>query len=194
MSITRRAFFRDAVLGACTLPGLISSFELERAADFARIDEVVFDARQSAALEFAKTAARLGARTRAIRGDVTERCFEDLCVRWRAKRAPIAGLTDFRSLFLLQMMAGDLGLRPVLRIHHGIRAGTVVHEAFGVQAYRAISDEYLAQCGERWACEAARLVFGLPRDLAGTARRMGNIGEANLQALGSRALVTWVLA
>jgi len=194
MPITRRAFFRDAVLGACTLPGLISSFELGRAADFERIDEIVFDARRSAALEFAETAAGLGARTRAIRGDLVERCFEDLCVRWRTRRVPIAGLTDFRSLFLLQAMAADVGLHPVLRIHHGIRAGTVIHEAFGAQAHRAITDEYFAQCGERWACEAARLVFELPWNLAGKARRSGNLGEANADTLGSRALVTWVLA
>ena len=181
-------------MGACALHGSISACEPERVPDSGFIDEIVFDARQSDALQFAETAAVLGANTRAIRGEVTDRCFEDLYALWRTKRAPVAGLTDFRTLFLLQRMAADVGLQPVLRIHHGIRAGTAVHEAFGAQAYRAACDEYFARCGECWGRDAARLVVHLSRDLAGAPRHSGNIGAANRQALGSRALVTWMLA
>jgi hypothetical protein len=152
----------------------------------------------------------MGASTRAIYGDVCDRCFEDVYARWRAATAApagitdlagktglagktaLAGITDFRSLFFLQAMAADTGLRTVLRIHHHFN--TAAHEAFGARAFRALSDERLGCSGERWASEAARLVLSLPSAADGTAQRNSNLGEANQRALGSRALVSWVMA
>jgi hypothetical protein len=193
MPITRRAFFRDALLGASALPGWAACGALERPPKL-QLQQIIFDARRPHALEFAEMARRMGASTRAIRGDVSARWFEDFCVRWRTRRTAVAGITDFRSLFFLQAMAADAGLRPVLRIHHGASRDTSAHEAFGAQAYRAMSDERLGCSGERWASAAARLVLSLPAGAVSAPRPPGNLGEANERALGSRELVTWVMA
>ena len=205
MSITRRTFLRGAGFSACALPlWACAQSAGQQCLRHLQYEEVIFDARQSHALAFAETARQLGARTRAIRGDISAECFQDVCARWRttrwrAPRTAVAGITDFRSLFLLQTMAADAGLRTVLRVHHHSHAETPVHEAFGVQLYRGMSDARLAHCGEGWAPRVARLVLGLPvRGLpprgAGPVPPAGNMDEANLGSLGSRALVTWVMA
>jgi len=205
MTITRRTLLRGAVFSACALPGWASAQGAGlRRLRYLQYEEVFFDARRSHALAFAETARQLGARTRAIRGDISAASFQDVCARWHSTRwrAPgtaVAGITDFRSLFLLQTIAADAGMRTVLRIHHHARAETIAHEAFGVHRYRDMADARLAQCGEGWAPQVARLVLGLPEGGlpargAGTVPPAGNMGEANLRALGSRALVTWVIA
>jgi hypothetical protein len=162
-------------------------------------DQVLFDARRSHALAFAEKARQLGARTRAISGDVADAGLLDLAahrnaVQSRARRTAVAGMTDFRSLFLLQAIAADAGLHPVLRIHHPVLGKITGHEAFGAPLYRFMSEVRLKECGEYWAPQAARLVLGLPAPAAYTPPQAGNLGEANLRSLGSRALVTWVMA
>jgi hypothetical protein len=200
MTITRRTFLRGAGFSACALPlWACAQSAGQQCLRHLQYEEVIFDARQSHALAFAETARQLGARTRAIRGDISAECFEDArarwhTTRWRAPRTAVAGITDFGSLFLLQTMAADAGLHTVLRIHHHTNDGTTTHEAFGVQRYRAVADARLAQCGEGWAPQVARLVLGLLARGAGPAPPAGNLDEANLRALGSRALVTWVMA
>ncbi len=192
MSITRRAFFRNAIWGACALPGWISSSELLQRPK-ARVDRIVFDARRPHALEFADTARRMGVSTHAIRGDVADRGLEDLCTPWRTQRTAVAGITDFRSLFLLQAMAADAGMRAVLRIHHRASGFAAAHDAFGAPAYRTWADACLAGSGERWASAAARLVLSLPQGGPAVPRQTGNLGAADQHALGSRELVTWVI-
>jgi len=189
MSITRRAFLQSAIWGACVLPGWAAV--QPRVLHFA---QVIFDARRSHALVFAETARRLGASTHAIYGDVNDRWFQHVRRQWISKRIPVAGITDFRALFLLQTMAADAGLHPVLRIHHGMRGESAAHEAFGAQAYRLMSDERLADCGECWAPEVARLILSLPQGAANASRHHGSLDEANMRTLGSMGLVTWVMA
>jgi hypothetical protein len=199
VSTTRRDFLRSVALGVGALPSWPSSVLTERPSvlqpmRLLRLERVFFDARQPHGLAFAETARQLGARTRAIRSDVGDPWYQELCRRWRTKRTPVAGITDFRSLFLLQMMAADAGLRPVLRIHHCARGEPGVHEAFGARLYRALSDARLKNGGECWGREAARLVLSLPERDAPRMRDTGNLREADLRALDSKALVTWVIA
>ena len=192
MSITRRAFLRGAILGACALPCWTLS-ELGRTARL-QVDQVIFDARRDHALAFAETAQRLGAKTRALSGDAAQRECRDLFVRSKTEKTALAGLTDFPSLFLLQAMAADVGLYPVLRIHHRMRLDMDTHEAFGLQSYRAICDARFARRSASWAAEAALLVLTLPARESNAVRQADNLREANLCVLASRALVTWVMA
>jgi hypothetical protein len=202
VSTTRRTFLQSLALCVSALPNWPSSVLTQRprvrqATGLLRLDQVFFDARRPHALAFAETARQLGARTRAIWGDAGDPWHQEIFRRWGTRRTPLAGITDFRSLFLLQIMAADVGLRPVLRIHHGARGESAVHEAFGARTYRSLSDARLANCGECWGGEAARLVLRLPRlpeREARTMRDAGNLREADLRALNSRALVTWVIA
>jgi hypothetical protein len=199
MSTTRRAFLQSVALSVCALPSCSSSALTARPivrqpTGLLQIERVFFDARQTHALAFAETARQWGARTRAIWGDVDDRWYEELCRRWRTKRTAVAGMTDFRSLFLLQMMAADAGLRPVLRIHHGARGDSAAHEAFGAHMYRALTEARLANGGGYWSRKTARLVLSLPECDALTMRLTSNLHEANLRPLDSKALVTWVIA
>lgn len=199
MSTTRRAFLQSVALSVCAQPSWCSSSLTARPGagqptGLLRIARVLFDARRTHALAFAEAARQCGARTRAICADVDDRWYEELCRRWRTKRTPVAGMTDFRSLFLLQMMAADAGLRPVLRIHHGARGESAAHQAFGAHMYRALTGARLGDGGEDWSRETARLVLSLPECDALTMRLTGNLHEANLHPLDSKALVTWVIA
>jgi hypothetical protein len=193
MSITRRAVLQGAIVGACTLRGWAAA-QRPRLPRRVQLDHVIFDARRSRALAFAETAQRLGASTHATYGDVHDSWFQHLRGRWNTRRTPVAGLTDFRSLFLLQTMAADAGLHPVLRIHHRKRDESDDHEAFGAQAYQDLSEARLANCGENWAHEAARLVLSLPEAAANALPHDGNLVEADLRTLSSTELVTWVIA
>ena len=192
MSITRRAFLQGAMLGACALPCWMMS-ELARS-EHLQVDHVIFDARRYHALAFAETARRLGANTCAFSSDAAQRECRDLFVRSKTEKTALAGLTDFPSLFLLQAMAADVGLYPVLRIHHRMRQDMDTHEAFGLQSYRAICDARFARRSASWAAEAAHLVLTLPARESNAVRQADNLREANLCVLASRALVTWVMA
>ena len=189
MLTSRRAFLQSVALSTCALPNWLPPH-----ADLLRIERVFFDARRTPALAFAESARELGARTHAVRGDVDDPSYRELSRRWQSKRAPIAGMTDFRTLFLLQTMAEDAGLRPVLRIHHRVWNGSAAHDTFGAHRYRVLAVKCLAVRGESWNREIARLVMNLPECDAMTMHRSGNLCEANLRALASKSLVTWVIA
>jgi hypothetical protein len=144
----------------------------------------------------------LGGQVHALSGDIDDPCYDELRRRWRIAPTPVAGLTEFRALFLLQMMASDAGMRTVLRIHHGGHAANLAHEAFGSDAYRAAAIADLSRAGMHWSCAAARLLMclrvGDSRDPEagdpGTGRCAAQMSAANLRALDSRALVTWAIA
>jgi hypothetical protein len=180
------------MLGACAMPAWTLS-RLGRP-ERLRVDQVIFDARRCHALAFADAAQRLGATTRALFGDACHREYRDLFARSQSATTAVVGLTDFRSLFFLQLMAADAGLRPILRIHHGSRDAIDTHEAFGPRAYRTIANARFARRADYWAREAAYLVLNLPARELDAVRHADNLCEANLGLLASRAMVTWVMA
>ncbi len=79
------------------------------------IHRAVYDSRFPAACAFAAEAALKGWPTRAIQGDVTDLWYHDLALKWRQGPAPIAGVTAVNSLFCLERLAWDAGLRVVSR-------------------------------------------------------------------------------
>jgi hypothetical protein len=192
MSITRRAVLQGAILGACSLRVWPAS--RLRPGERLTVEQVIFDARRYHALAFAAAAQRHGASARAFCGDVAQAESHDLFAGLRTRKTAVAGLTDFPSLFLLQAMAADAGLRPILRIHHRTPGGVPVHETFGAHALRAFCESRFARCGDHWANEAAHVVLNLPAPEVGAPSYADNLKEANLRVLASRALVTWVMA
>jgi hypothetical protein len=163
-------------------------------------DRIFFDPRRAHALAFGETARQLGVRTHALSGEVDDPCYDDLQRRWRIARTPVAGITDFRALFLLQMLASDAGLRPVLRIHHCRHGASTVHEVFGSSAYRETLHVRLSHAGMHWSRAAARLVLDLAANDLGDVNELSemcrdaDMSTANMRALDSRALVTWAIA
>jgi hypothetical protein len=111
-SLTRRRMIGAGVALVCvpaidvSLRGFPSSSAPFRA---------IYDERFDAGLAYAREAAVLGWVTRAIRGDVTQVWFHELAVRWKHGPAAIAGLTTPDSLFVLERLGWDVGMRVIER-------------------------------------------------------------------------------
>jgi hypothetical protein len=85
----------------------------------------IFDERFEAGRRFGADALSRGWVTRAIRGDVTHVWFHELSLRWKRGPAPIAGLTTAGSLFVLERLSWDVGMRVTVRQAHA--ATDLVH-------------------------------------------------------------------
>ena len=103
-----------AGLAASVLPMDLIARQARAQAPLA-IHRAIYDERFDAGHAFAVQARRRGWSVRAIRGDVTDLWFNELSVRWKQSPAPIAGLTAKNSLFCLERLAWDAGMRVVSR-------------------------------------------------------------------------------
>ena len=74
-------------------------------------DKVIFDQRFPQARDFAQQAREAGLDCVAIEGDITHLYFHDLSLRWNRGPTTIAGLSTKASLFCLEMLARDRGMR-----------------------------------------------------------------------------------
>ena len=79
----------------------------------------IYDERFEDGRRFAADALSRGWITRAIRGDVTQVWFHELSVRWKRGAAPIAGVTTAQSLFVLERLSWDVGMRVTVRDNTG---------------------------------------------------------------------------
>lgn len=77
------------------------------------LDMVVFDQRFHKGREFAQHAREAGLDCAAIEGDITRLYFKDLSLRWNRGPTTLAGLSTKASLFCLEMLARDHGMRLV---------------------------------------------------------------------------------
>jgi hypothetical protein len=108
---SRRTFLQIA-LGGATLAPLAVRDALDRSAGASpRLYKAIFDRRFPASIAFALDAERRGVPVHGIAGDVTALWYHDLYFAWRRGPAPIAGVTTEASLFCLEMLARDAGLR-----------------------------------------------------------------------------------
>jgi hypothetical protein len=108
--VTRRQFVGAgaAALAATAVPAALSP----------RVPipyRAIFDERFDAGRQFGAEALGRGWVTRAIRGDVTHVWFHELSLRWKRGAAPIAGLTTASSLFVLERLSWDVGMRVTVR-------------------------------------------------------------------------------
>ena len=78
----------------------------------------VFDERFAECRAFAAELNSAGVFTSAIRGDVAKLWYDDLRARLSESRVPIAGLTDRVTLFCLEELARDVGMRVIFRADH----------------------------------------------------------------------------
>ncbi len=76
-------------------------------------DQVVFDQRYPKGRDFGERARQAGLECAAIQGDVTDLYFHDLALRWNRGPSTIAGLSTIASLFCLELLARDRGMRLV---------------------------------------------------------------------------------
>lgn len=126
---SRRTFLKIG-LGACAAGAVIPS-SVEAAVPHSCY-KVVFDERFHDACAFAAAAAERGVPTVAIRGDITKLFFEDLDLRWKQGPVLLAGYTTPESIFCLDLLARDRGMRlrhcvakPGVEAALGVLAGTL---------------------------------------------------------------------
>jgi hypothetical protein len=121
---SRRTFLKFGLgvcaAGAITLPGLAQA----RVVPYYK---AVFDERFGDPCAFAAGAAERRIPTAAIRGDITNLFFYDLDLRWKQGPVLLAGYTTPSSLFCLDLLARDRGMR----VSHCV-AKPGVEEALGV--------------------------------------------------------------
>ncbi len=79
------------------------------------IHRAIYDERFDAGRAFALEAGRRGWQAVAIRGDVTDVWFHHLDLHWKQGPSAIAGVTQQNSLFVLERLAWDAGLRVTAR-------------------------------------------------------------------------------
>ena len=73
--------------------------------------KAVFDERFEEPRAFAAGAAERGIPAAAIRGDITSLFYDDLDLRWKQGPVLLAGYTTRASLFCLDLLARDRGMR-----------------------------------------------------------------------------------
>ena len=106
---SRRTFLKVG-MGACAA-GAMSLPTSARGIAAPPYYKVVFDERFDEARAFAAVAAERGIPTAAIRGDITSLFFNDLDLRWKQGPVLLAGYTTPASLFCLDLLARDRGMR-----------------------------------------------------------------------------------
>lgn len=109
----RRQILVAGLAGSLLPLGAVAS--AARAAQPLSVHRAIYDRTLEAGRAFAAEAAARGWTTAAIDGDVTDLWFHDLGPRWRQGPAPIAGVTRRSSLFVLDHLARDAGMRVVAR-------------------------------------------------------------------------------
>jgi hypothetical protein len=108
MKPNRRIFLKCG-LGACSSSALIRSISAQNPVD--PYYKAVFDERFEEACQFATEATAHDIPTAAIRGDITSLFFDDLDLRWKYGPVWLTGLTMPASLFCLELLARDRGMR-----------------------------------------------------------------------------------
>ena len=198
---TRRKFIGTALaVGAATVSAAVIAPSVRSApapgagqATYLPLERVLFDVRFDASAPFAAAARSRSAMTSAIENAVHDLWYADLYHHWRDRRAPIAGLTDFRTLFLLEMMAADAGMRVVHRIHHH-RIGTAYsHDVFGPLAHRAELKGRMVGAQHAWEQEAAGIVTRWPNHLVTADARHSDILLAKRQELDLQTPISWII-
>jgi hypothetical protein len=185
----RREILQAALAASVVLPSLQA---MAGASARMPLYKVLYDARRRAGVTFATAAQRLGAAVHATRGDVTGVWFDELQPEWNRQRTAVAGLTDFHSLFVLDMMARDARMRAVyIATHRSCDGDRFEHRQFGPRDL--LRQASLARTGDDWASAAASIVMNLPNAVSVNVQH-SSIAESRNIELTSRDLVSWVIA
>lgn len=117
MRLNRREFLQAGVAASALMAtGGIASATVD---DTPPPDMVILDERFPASVAFGRRAQHRGAPVRRLyrdrRGDITDLWYHELYHRWERGPTILAGLTTPESLFCLQLLAEDKGMRLVAR-------------------------------------------------------------------------------
>jgi hypothetical protein len=154
---------------------------------------VLFDASSPAGSAFGAELAAQGLPSLPIKRDVTEVWYSQLSPRWRQGALPlgVAGLTDYATLFCLERLGWDHGLRLIYRGEHRV----ATH--LGSQAGLA----HTLRDPESWPLALARRLAELDATHAWRARAVSrrtpewvHHSRSAAAAIEGLPLYSWVLA
>ena len=191
--IGRRQFlqFGPATLGGALAVNWSSAFAAMGSFDAHVLARGIFDEQHSDGRNFAAALASHGMRTTAADRDIANLWYTDLRNQLRRTPAPFAGLTARPTLFCLEELARDVGMRVVMRIDHLIdRSGFASHDAVG-PAFVADSMQQLGGQDSFGHIAALLVMHPQVHRARGQAaqKRTGTEAPAN-----TTSLVTWVIA
>jgi hypothetical protein len=159
----------------------------------------LFDTRFPAAVAFSRAMVRRGVALAPFHGDVTAVWFEQLDPLWRRESIRVAGMTTASTLFCLEQLAWDHGLRVAFRgTHDPARLGGVTHllEAAGDRR----QDLMTGFTEERtWAAQVADHIASISEPIPAFPSRPEARSESRLRTAASRydcetSLVSWLIA
>jgi len=192
--MSNRREFLQMSLAASALPVLAVQLEgappsRDRAAEQVQIDKVIVEMTSPLALAFGNEAIRLGLQPHGITDDITDLWYKNLAPQWKQAPGVLAGVTLTTSLFCLELLAHDHGMRLWLKaIHNYLPNGDVEHQLRG-------SDPIVQQAsafGDGWAPAFARLAA------APTILNSRECQKRIVESLGTRAwesgpMVSWII-
>jgi hypothetical protein len=163
--LSNRREFLQLTLAASALPALAARNEpigparLAQNGPRVRVDNVIVESTSPMAIAFGNEAMRFGLEVQGITDDVTDVWYQHLAERWSRGSAVVAGLTLSTSLFCLETMANDRGMRLCFRADHAALAnGQAQHEVSGARQLV----ERAAVFQRDWVCGFAGLLAALP--------------------------------
>jgi hypothetical protein len=110
------------------------------------------------ATAFGNEATRFGLEVQGITDDVTDLWYQHLAIRWNRGSTVLAGLTLSTSLFCLETLANDHGMRLWFRADHvALANGQEQHEVAGARPLV----ERAAVFQRDWVCGFASLLAAL---------------------------------
>ena len=193
--MSNRREFLQLTLAASALPALAAQqnesvpSSLISASPCVRIDDLVVESSSPLAAAFQNEAARLGFAPHAIADDITDLWCQHLSASWKQAPATLAGITLSTSLFCLEQLARDSGMRVWFRAEHSaLPNGKAVHTLSGA----SVLVDRAATLANDWACGFAGLLAALPSWTPDQSRR-SVFSPAN-QLLDSAPMVSWIIA
>jgi hypothetical protein len=98
----------------------------------------LFDGRHAESRAFGAALAARGVATSEASGDIASLWYDDLKPRLQSQPVALVGLTDRATLFCIEELARDVGLKVGGRIEHTIdNRGLACHQATGMRSWLA---------------------------------------------------------
>ena len=195
---TRRTFLQGCAttlgvaLASTSMGGLAATLSTPGRDSGTPLFGVVYDSSHPASTRFGAVSRRLGHRVHPIAGDVTEFWVEHLAAHWRKQPTAIGGMTHGDSLFVLERLGWDHGLRVVFRAEHVLADGRSTHSLTGPESMLA-SCEALANRGHDYADSMAATIGHCPGTARSPAHRTLHLANHH-HSPTTRPLYTWVIA
>ncbi len=190
--MSNRREFLQMSLAASALPA-IAAARPENAAPSSDQDvgrgHVIVEAMSPMARAFGEEAVRLGLEPHAIKDDITDLWCHTLDLHWKRRPVPLAGITLSTSLFCLETLARDYGMRVWFKaIHDSLPGGELKHSLAGHNSLV----RQAAAFGGPWSVGFAQMAANLPP--LDSSKWLEKTLESSAQTREPGPMVSWIIA